>query len=223
MRLLLLPLLYFCTSIPSFSLHPIFDDSTGNSSDVNLANEKNKIKLTLVNLTYFSLPTIKVSGEHVLKSKWDLPVSIGADLGYNFYSVDERVKAKGFFAGGRMAFYVVSKPKQALAASFSFFGSRTYLNDYLQTTRTAPGFGDYAYYEKFKYTKDRFGYGWETIWQFRLQKKLFGEIAFGAGMVTFITNVPGNVTQLTYINGLSRQRVYNGPTALLSFKVGYCL
>lgn len=179
------------------------------------------LKAHLFEFTDFSLPNINFSVEYFLQKEGNKSVSL--DLGYNYYSVDENVKAKGYSIAPKILIYAQNNNERKINAfAFGIYYQKTFMNDYLKTTRNLPGLGNYYFYEKMKYQKIRTGISLERVVQFSIFEKIFAEIAYGIALVNFQTKVPERVSQNTFVNGLVFQKTYNGITPLFSTKVGYC-
>lgn len=202
-----------------FSLH--FVQAQSLDSSVKMGNERVKIKLTAFDLTMFSLPSAKIQVEYLIKER-EMPRSLGLDFGYIFYSMDEAVNVLGYHLGGRYNLYKQNNANDAMALSFSCFGSETQVYDYLKLSSILQGTDEtYHYYEKMSYTKRRLGIATEFVWQIKFFEQFFLETSLGLGIVNFQTRTPKNVTQRDYVNGITGQKDYDGLTLLAGFKLGY--
>ena len=178
------------------------------------------VKANLFKLSDFSLPNINFSAEYFLKNGGSNSVSL--DLGYTYFSIDENTKAKGYTFSPKFLIYNGNKLNRINAFAIGVFYNKTFINDYLKTTKNLNGLGNYYEYEKLKYQKVRMGISIERVVQFSIFEKVFAEISYGLALVNFQTKVPQKVTQSTFVNGLILQKTYNGITPLFSTKIGYC-
>jgi len=178
-----------------------------------------RLKLTLIDQMYFSLPTIKLSNEVLLHDS-AIPLYLQLDLGYTIYSNDEEVKARGWYLGTRCNGYFRRTDYGSRGLSFGGFYQKSCLNDYLKVTTEVPGLGEYHEYKKMKFYKERFGLSIEMIQQIELQKGFFIEFTAGLGVVHMRTITPEIVTQKTFVNGLLYGKDIIEPSCLISMKIG---
>lgn len=181
-----------------------------------------RVKVNLFNQAAFSLPLFKVSGEMLIGSDMN-PLYVQADLGYNYYSQDELVKASGLHAGLRLNHYRPLIYRTQNMFSYGFFYQRSAINDYLKVNKEMPGFGEYSEYEKMKYHKERYGFNIEFMKQFPVYGKLFLEYGFGGGVMMMRTVTPDRVSQESFVNGLYREKEVITPSIGFSVKLGYAL
>ena len=185
---------------------------------------KYKIKVNLFDQSVFSLPCIKFHNEILIGGKKSENYNyVSADLGYNFYSNDENIKAKGIYTGLRFNHYLPSYGDGLKAVSFGIFYQYTALNDYLKTEKYYPGLGYFSVYEKMRYNKQRYGANIEVLKQYRLYGPLFFEWSLSVGMIFMETKTPERVTQTTFVNGVSFKKNIDLPTVGFGLKVGYLL
>lgn len=181
-----------------------------------------RVKVNVFNQAAFSLPLIKVSTEMLIGSDMN-PLYAQADLGYNYYSHDELVKASGLHLGLRLNHYRPLLYRTQNMISYGFFYQRSAINDYLKVNKQMPGFGEYSEYEKMKYHKERYGFSVEFMKQFPVYGKLFLEYGFGLGVMMMRTVTPDRVTQESFVNGLYREKEVITPSIGFSVKLGYAL
>jgi hypothetical protein len=148
---------------------------------------------------------------------------VSADLGYNYYSQDEQIGAKGIYTGLRFNHYLPSYGSSLKAISIGAFYQYTALNDYLKTEKYYPGLGYYSVYEKMRYNKQRYGANIEVLKQYRLYGPLFFEWSLSVGLIFMETKTPERVTQTTFVNGVSFKKNIDLPSVGFGLKVGYSL
>ncbi len=181
---------------------------------------KYKLKLNFIDQSYATLPTIKISNELFLK-KGELASSINLDLGYNYYSVDERVRARGYYFGANYNQYLGKDFNTGHGVSLGAYYLRSTINDYLKVDHSLSGLGDYHEYEKMKYHKERFGVSIEYFAQFDLPGDFFIELRGGPGFLYMHSITPDRVTQQTFVNGPFYGKEVLTPNFIFNVKVGY--
>ena len=185
---------------------------------------KYKIKVNLFDQSVFSLPCIKVHNEIYLGGKSSGNFNyLSADLGYNYYSNDEQVGAKGIYTGLRINHYLPSYGAGQKAVSFGIFYQYTAINDYLMTDKFYPGLGIFSEYEKMRYNKQRYGANVEVLKQYTLYGPVFFEWSLAIGYIFMETHTPERVTQRTFVNGLTFKKNNQLPSLGFGLKVGYLI
>jgi hypothetical protein len=179
-----------------------------------------RVKLSLIDQSIFSLPLIKAQGEYMLGFR-EYPRYLALDLGYNYYSYDERVRTSGYHLGLRINQYRNSLLNAHNWISYGVFYQNTVVNDYLKVSRSIPGLGEYSEYQKMKYNKVRYGINLEFLKEYNLVSNLFFEIGIGSGVMIMRTITPNNVSQETFVNGVYREKNVGTPMLTLSMKLGY--
>jgi hypothetical protein len=195
-----------------------------------------RFKLTYLDQSLASLPTVKL-GTEILLSGTRYPLFISGEVGYNFYSMDEKTRASGYYLGSRLNLYY-NKPLMesresfmsnltgvpvGLGVSIGGFYQKSVINGFLSTTRELDGLGEYYQYEKMKYHKERYGLSLEFIRQFPVSDRFYAEANSGLGVVYMNTIVPGIVTQRTFINGLLKGKHVIAPALIISLKIVYLI
>lgn len=194
-----------------------------------------RFKLTYLDQSLASLPTVKLGTEiYLFGTRY--PLFISGDVGYNFYSMDEKTRASGYYFGSRLSLYYKAPMKTrrdiltelsgvplGYGVSIGGFYQKSLINGYLGTTRELDGLGEYYQYEKMKYHKERYGLSLEFIRQFPVSDRFYAEANSGLGVVSMNTIVPGIVTQRTCINGLLNGKHVVAPALIMSFKIVYLI
>lgn len=175
-----------------------------------------QIRLSLAEFTGISQPAFRVYGEYGIGRLLN-PMTVSAELGYNYFSHDEGVSVSGLHTGLYLGSYL--RPGRGLR--YGMFYRYTRINDYLKITESRPGLGEYSRYEKMRYHKIRYGGLFEFFNQFNLANGLFAEVSFGGGFIHMETVVPEHVTQYTYHNGIERNKTSNTPTLCFGVRLGY--
>jgi hypothetical protein len=210
MRLFLLASVFF-----------LLADSKAQRPDLSTAYlAKYRLKLSVFDQAVFSLPTVKISNEFLLRvSRISSYASV--DLGYNFYSVDEDARSSGYYVGAKYSLYSAFSRNVGRGVQFGIFYLKSSINDYLKVTHTHPGMGQYFEYEKMKYHKERYGFSVEHFDQYTISNNFIAEFCVGFGLMYMRTITPSRVTQNTFINGLTTAKETVTPTLILNFKIGY--
>lgn len=194
------------------------------STTKELGAARYKIKLSLFDQSVFSLPFIKLHNELLVGGETTGDYNyLSADLGYNYYSVDEQAPASGIYTGLRFNHYLPSYRSAQNYLSVGIFWQQSVIKDYLKVDRFYPGLGTYSAYEKMRYSKIRYGGNIEIMKQYALYGPVFFEYTLGLGVLYFETKTPDNVTQTTFVNGTSYQKKELLPTVVFSLKLGYLL
>lgn len=183
-----------------------------------------KLKVNLFDQSVFSMPCVKFHSEILISgSTEELPNYVSADIGYNYYSTDEDIKANGIYTGLRFNHYLNTYSRASKCLSVGVFYQRSVLRDYLKTTRTYPGLGIIQEYEKMRFQKERYGANIEILKQYPLFNNVFFEFGGSIGIISMETITPDRVTQETFVNGASYQKKALLPTVGFSLKIGYNL
>lgn len=183
---------------------------------------KYKLKLSIFDQSYFSLPTIKIHGEMRL-TKSANPLYGQIDLGYNFNSQDEMISARGYYTGLRLNNYLPIVFRYQTVISYGFFYQRSYLNNYLKVSKILPGLGEYSEYEKMDFQKERYGFTIDLQKHIPLFDRIFFEYGFSGGIMFMQTITPDRVTQYTFVNGTYKEKKVVTPAIGFSLKIGYLL
>jgi hypothetical protein len=200
------------------------DPITAPSTEKNPGIPKYKIKVNLFDQSVFSLPCIKVHNEILVGGQASGNYNyVSADLGYNYYSNDEQVGAKGIYTGLRFNHYLPSYGRGLKGVSFGAFYQYSSIYDYLKTDKFYPGLGTFSEYEKMHYNKQRYGANIEVFKQYRLYGPVFFEWNLAIGVIFMETHTPERSTQNTFVNGVTFKKNNELPSLGFGLKVGYLL
>jgi len=190
----------------------------GNITDT-LRHPSLRIKGTLFDMSYFSLPYAGAGVEFDLSKDWTL--DIGA--GYIYKSVDENINANGFRLHSKFNQTLDQRRNNRGAISVGVYYTHAFLNGYLLHQKTMRG-STYNEYLKRNYSKQRYGVTLEWINQFRIpDTQWFFEIGIGAMLSRFKTITPSDVTQQDFRNGLFYGKKIAVPSPIFKVKMGYML
>lgn len=205
-------------AINTYSQQPIL----AKPSQKNEIVPRYKLKLNFFDQSVFSMPCIKVHNEFLIGGETNYHYNyVSADIGYNYYSADEAIKAKGLYTGLRFNHYVPGYSKVIKCISLGIFYQHSVLRDYLKTTSSYPGLGTIYEYQRMKFQKERYGANLEILKQYPIFNQIFIELGGSMGVISMETITPEKVTQTTFVNGVSYNKKVVLPTIGFSLKVGY--
>ncbi len=180
------------------------------------------IKFDLLNESALSMPTLKLRNE-LLLFETRYPVYGILDLGYNFYSVDEMVKSKGYYIGAGLSMYKRLRVPLDLGFSVTGFYQQSDLLDYLKTTRYEQGLGEYYQYEQMGFIKQRSGLAARLSVMGYVWNRWLLECGLGVSAMHMQTITPDVVTQKTFVNGANMGKDVYGVMGSLFLSLGYKL
>lgn len=184
------------------------------------SNPRYKLRAALLDQSVFSLPAVRIYGDYLLLDS-ELPDYLTAELGINYYSVDEDVPSVGYTAGLRLSSTRFANGTRSAGISPGIQFQHVFIHDYLRVEKQVPGLGTYSAYEKKQFSKQRLAFSVDFYRQYRLFGPLFFETSLGLGIIYMNTIVPEDVRQETYTNGLSVRRESLLPNLCFSMKIGY--
>jgi hypothetical protein len=194
------------------------------AADKNEGPPRYKIKFNLFDQSVFSLPCIKFHNEILIGGESNSNYNyLSADVGYNYFSVDEQVPVRGIYTGLRFNHYLPSYGEALKCFSIGAFYQYTAIKDYLKTDKTYPGLGTFSEYEKMRYNKQRYGINIEFMRQHTIYGPVFLEYSVSIGYIFMETKTPERVTQTTFVNGTTYKKNANLPSLGFAAKVGYSL
>jgi hypothetical protein len=188
-----------------------------------LPENKHRLKLTLIDQALLFHKSVRISYEYVSAkslSGWE------QEIAYTYFSKEENVEVSGLYIGPSYNKYLLGKRKVIKAIKFMPFYQRIWINHYLnydvKTDRNGP-FSEYHEFRKTKYTKERYGLSFISSYQFPITGSIFLEFNTGIGFIKFKTNVPADVTQKTFRNGIANYKEYESLNYLFNIKLGFSL
>jgi hypothetical protein len=178
------------------------------------------VKFTPIDQSLLSLPTVKLGYGFILKSTDEYADYGQIDLGYNYYSTEDDLPARGLYLGGKYHFmkYADEYFNKGFALGYSYF--TTNMQQFLKVSKSIPGFGFYEEYEWKKFSKRRHTFTVEKYQQFMIVNGLFVELKYGLSLVEAKVKTPSEVTQTTFVNGFSLNKHTFFPGFLFGFSLG---
>lgn len=176
------------------------------------------VKVTAIDLQHIYLKNIKAGFEY---RKLNSNSGVEIELGYTYYSKEDKLATNGYFASASYNFYVKEYLHHRFVFKLAPFYQCLYMNGYLKYEGHAPFFTDYFEYRKTKYTKERYGISLIRSFQVNVTSRILLEFNVGSGVIVYRTHVPSDVVQKTYRNGVFGGKDYIAPNIIGSIKVGY--
>lgn len=160
---------------------------------------QNNYKLTLLDASYINYLTAKLGYEYRPKTK---NKGYEFELGYIFYSGEEKLDVNGYHIGASINWYIRKRTNFNSSFKLMPFYNIYSVDQYLKYQTELPNFGSFYEYRMTHYTKERFGLSCIFSAQKKVSKKMFFEFNFGIGMMYIHNQVPSQVIQYSFRNGL---------------------
>ncbi len=190
-----------------------------NETDTAKPKAQHLVKLNILESTINSTFNLKCEYEFVTRSK---VAGFGIEAGKTFYSVDERVSAKGNFISTSFTFNYYRTKLLTTGIKLKPFYHEIFIHDYLKFERITPHYFQYHEYVKTDYSKLRYGFSLcHTLRQY-FHKRFFAEASIGLSLVNYETFIPEGVSQNYFKNGYFNSETYTGPDLFFSIQLGYC-
>lgn len=182
-------------------------------------DKKERLKFTILENSLWYIPTIKASYEFQVKNNKFLE----PELGYSFYSFEDKIKVKGIYVGASINRYKFEEGRYPKFIKFNPYYHKIYLQNYLEYDTFLPNFGNYSDYRMTRFSKNRFGFNFHIGKQYPFSSHSFLEISTGLGLEYYNTITPKEVTQLHFRNGDDNNKQGIRAILLLGIKLGWAL
>ncbi|MDP2176757.1 MAG: hypothetical protein Q8K70_12680 [Bacteroidota bacterium] len=182
---------------------------------------KQFVKVSLVDQSFVTLPTVKLGYGFLVKDYDYYADYAQIDLGYNFYSIEDDLPASGLYVGGKYHFvkYADETYNKGFSLGYSYLNTR--MHQYLKVAKSYPGIGVFNEYEWNKFYKRRHTISVEKYHQLMFINGFFFELRYGLSLVDSKINTPKEVTQNTFVNGFSLKKRMVFPGVLIGSSIGY--